>query len=73
MQKVPSEVLSFAKGQGFNSVSYVMEWEGASVYIAEQKSDKVLCVGYPSYIKFVGGTSSWLDRAATISILKELA
>ena len=74
MQKVPSEVLSFAKAQDFDLASYVMEWEGASVFLAGHNSgNKILCGGYPSFIKFIDGSVSWFDRRATISILQQLA
>lgn len=50
MQKVPSEVLSFAKAQGFDLASYVMEWEGFSVYALEHDTGGELCfTGYPIY------------------------
>lgn len=50
MQKVPSEVLSFAKAQGFDLASYVMEWEGFSVYVLEHDTGDGVCyTGYPIY------------------------
>ena len=50
MQKVPSDVLSFSKAQGFDLASYVMEWEGFSVYALEHDTDGELCyTGYPIY------------------------
>ena len=53
MQKVPSEVLSFAKAQGFDLASYVMEWEGFSVYVLEHDTNGKLCyTGYPTYALF---------------------
>ena len=50
MQKVPTEVLTFAKTQGFDSASYVMEWEGFSVYVLEHDTDDGLYyTGYPVF------------------------
>lgn len=50
MQKVPSEVLSFAKAQGFDLASYVMEWEGFSVYALEHDTGgELYYTGYPVF------------------------
>ncbi len=50
MQNVPSEVLTFAKSQGFDIVSYVMEWEGYSVFsVSHDTGGKVFYTGYPFY------------------------
>lgn len=51
MQKVPSEVLSFAKAQGFDLASYVMEWEGFSVYVlGHDTGGEVYYTGYPVFV-----------------------
>lgn len=50
MQKVPSDVLSFAKAQGFDFASYVMEWEGFSVYALEHDTGgELYYTGYPVF------------------------
>lgn len=50
MQKVPSDVSLFAKAQGFDFATYIMEWKGFSVYALEHDTNGKLCyTGYPIY------------------------
>ena len=65
MQKVPSEVLSFAKAQGFDFATYIMEWKGFSVYaLSHDTGDGPFYAGYPVYalVDSNGGIRKALDE-----------
>lgn len=50
MPKVPSDVSLFAKAQGFDFATYIMEWKGFSVYALEHDTGDGVCyAGYPIY------------------------
>lgn len=51
MSKVPSEIISYAKSKGLDSASYVMEWNGFSVYqIYHDAGSKIVFCGLPIFV-----------------------